>query len=251
MADYIVTDTDMKSVADAIRKKTGSKLTMNFPTDFVSNIKNIPSATKPYTEETYDNNGNLLTVKTHGNTDIRQNAYENCSFLTKIEMDNDTEYIRPKAFYSCTKLATVFLSNSLISIGADAFWGCSSLSYIAFPANLKTIEMRAFSQCTALALFTLPQLLESIGEQAFMSCRSLGGTLRIPPNVKGIDDDAFAYCSGLSAVTFLGKPNSISATAFEDCNGISTINVPWAEGAVAGAPWGATEATVVYNYTGN
>jgi hypothetical protein len=26
--------------------------------------------------------------------------------------------------------------------------------------------------------------------------------------------------------------------------------VPWAEGAVANAPWGATNATINYNYTG-
>lgn len=29
-----------------------------------------------------------------------------------------------------------------------------------------------------------------------------------------------------------------------------TRGVPWAEGAVTNAPWGATNATINYNYTG-
>lgn len=39
----------------------------------------------------------------------------------------------------------------------------------------------------------------------------------------------------------------IVADAFEGCTNLTTINVPWAEGAVANAPWGATNATINYN----
>lgn len=42
----------------------------------------------------------------------------------------------------------------------------------------------------------------------------------------------------------------IAADAFEGCTNLITINVPWVEGAVANAPWGATNATINYNYTG-
>jgi hypothetical protein len=31
---------------------------------------------------------------------------------------------------------------------------------------------------------------------------------------------------------------------------ITTINVPWAQDAVANAPWGATNATINYNHVG-
>lgn len=43
---------------------------------------------------------------------------------------------------------------------------------------------------------------------------------------------------------------SIGGNAFLNCTGLATINVPWAEGEVSGAPWGATKATINYNYTG-
>jgi hypothetical protein len=51
-------------------------------------------------------------------------------------------------------------------------------------------------------------------------------------------------------LTFKGTPTSISTTAFGSCTNLKTINVPWAEGAVAGSPWGATAATINYNYKG-
>ena len=36
--------------------------------------------------------------------------------------------------------------------------------------------------------------------------------------------------------------------AFIGCDNLTTINVPWSEGAVENAPWGATNATINYNY---
>ena len=51
-------------------------------------------------------------------------------------------------------------------------------------------------------------------------------------------------------MTFEGTPTSIASSAFSNCVKLTTINVPWAEGAVANAPWGATNATINYNYTG-
>jgi hypothetical protein len=47
---------------------------------------------------------------------------------------------------------------------------------------------------------------------------------------------------------FLGTPTgTIGASTFQYCEGITDIYVPWSEGAVANAPWGATNATIHYN----
>ena len=51
-----------------------------------------------------------------------------------------------------------------------------------------------------------------------------------------------------SLLTFQGTPETISKTAFRYCDNLTTINDPWAEGAVANAPLGATKATINYNY---
>ena len=72
----------------------------------------------------------------------------------------------------------------------------------------------------------------------------------MPESLLQIDANAFCYCTGLTAITFKSTPNSIANNAFYGCTNIRNINVPWAEGAVANAPWGATNATINYNYTG-
>ena len=72
----------------------------------------------------------------------------------------------------------------------------------------------------------------------------------LPSGITSIDDYAFAGCSSLVSLTFEGTPESISYRAFFGCDNLTTINVPWAEGAVANAPWGATNATIHYGYTG-
>lgn len=67
-----------------------------------------------------------------------------------------------------------------------------------------------------------------------------------------LSDKAFDACTGLQEVTFEPSArhiNSIDSTAFSGCNNLTAINVPWSEGEVANAPWGAVNATINYNYT--
>lgn len=43
MANYITTDTELTSVANAIRTKGGTSSSLTYPNGFVSAIENIPS----------------------------------------------------------------------------------------------------------------------------------------------------------------------------------------------------------------
>ena len=96
---------------------------------------------------------------------------------------------------------------------------------------------------------TLPSDLTKIGNYAFDGCTNLALT-SLPSGVIRIESYAFSVCTGLTSMTFQGKPTTIASSAFGNCLNLTTINVPWAEGAVTGAPWGATNATINYNYTG-
>lgn len=99
-----------------------------------------------------------------------------------------------------------------------------------------------------MATPTLPKDLTKIGAQVFTAYTTLT-SLTIPSGVTSIGDYAFNSCSNLAAVTFEGTPSIISSTAFYSCSNLRTINVPWSSDAVAGAPWGASSATINYNYT--
>ena len=96
---------------------------------------------------------------------------------------------------------------------------------------------------------TLPGDLTNIGLYVFYNCFELALT-SLPAGITSIGKNAFFTCTGLTSITFEGTPSSIASNAFSNCTNLTTINVPWAEGAVANAPWGATKATINYNYTG-
>lgn len=141
------------------------------------------------------------------------------------------------------------LPGDLTTIGYSAFSGCPKLALTSLPPGITNIGSYVFQSCPKLALTSLPHGITRIGYYAFNGCRNLAIT-SIPPGITDIGFGVFANCTGLTSITFEGNPNTIHPSAFNGCSNLTTINVPWAEGAVANAPWGATNATINYNYTG-
>lgn len=112
------------------------------------------------------------------------------------------------------------------SIGSSAFNACGLLKTIKFHDGVTVIKSYAFNACSNLKLEEIPAGVTEIQASAFVLCRSI------------------------TNITFKGTPSKIDAEAFRNCVNLVTFNVPWAEGEVANAPWGATAATINYNYTG-
>ena len=182
-------------------------------------------ATEPYIEETYDADGNLIDAKMYGYTKIRNWAFSNCPSLAHVSFSEGITSIGDGAFGSCSSLALTSLPDGVTNIGSSAFSGCLDLALTSLPEGLTSINAETFAFCTNLALTSLPEDLRSIGEGAFYGCTSL------------------------TSITFKGTPTTIDSTAFSGCTNLTDIKVPWSEGAVSGAPWGATNATITYNYT--
>ncbi len=110
------------------------------------------------------------------------------------------------------------------------------------------IRPSVFSVCQNLAQVSFSEGVTSIGVEAFYGCTSLALT-SLPAGVTSIGIEAFSDCTSLTSITFKGTPTTINSSAFSGCTNLTDIKVPWAEGAVSGAPWGATNATITYNYT--
>lgn len=182
-------------------------------------------ATEPYIEETYDADGNLIDAKMYGYTKVR-------------------DYL----FAYCSNLAHVSLPESLTSIGGSAFRHCTNFAPTSLPEGLTSIGESAFAYCSSLALTSLPEGLTSISNSAFGGCSSLALTV-FPEGLMSIGSGAFSECTSLTSITFKGTPTLIDSATFFDCINLTDIKVPWAEGAVSGAPWSATNATITYNYT--
>lgn len=182
--------------------------------------------TEPYIEETYDDiNVNLIRAVMHGYSVVRNYAFFNCNMLASVSLPDGILLISHHAFENCTNLALTALPNTTRTIGYYAFHNCTSLAITELPSELLAIHGNAFHNCTSLAITSLPSGLNFIQEAGF----------------KG--------CTNLTSIVFGGTPQYIEPDAFDGCTNLTDIKVPWAEGAVEGAPWGATNATITYNYT--
>ena len=117
------------------------------------------------------------------------------------------------------------LPDSVEKVGESAFYSSyvRNMNITKLPANLITLKNYCF-RSIQFEFSVIPAGVESIGSQAFYF------------NLK------------LKEITFRGTPTSIDTNAFAQCGNLLTINVPWAEGEVKNAPWGATNATINYNY---
>ena len=151
--------------------------------------------------------------------------------------------------YNSSQQLTAAVLHGHSNIRNYAFYYCSGLTSVTIPNNVTSIGHYAFYYCSSLTSITIPNNVTSIGNYAFCRCSRLTSVI-IPNNVTSIGNYAFKSCSSLTSVTFKGTPSSISSSAFSSCSALNTINVPWAEGTVSDAPWGATNATINYNYTG-
>ena len=225
VVDSSALDNGLTQIANKIREK-GATGALTFPSGFVSAIEGLSGggATEPYIEETYDSYGHLTAAVMHGHTKVRKWCFF-MSNLVSIQLPPTVTSIEEGAFNNSLSLQSIQLPDAITEIGDNAFTLCQNLATIQFPSSLITIGTSAFDSC----VFT---------------------SLQLPAGLQTIKARAFNRNPVLTTVTFQGTPTSIVSTAFGLCSKLTTINVPWAEGAVAGAPWGATNATIHYSVSG-
>lgn len=184
-----------------------------------------------------------------GVTFVGRAAFSLCYGLKSATLPDGIINMNDECFMSCTHLTSITIPDSVTHIGAYAFKSCTSLTSIAIPGSVTTIDQQAFRSCTSLTSITIPGSVTTISWGLCHTCSNLS-SVTIQDGVTKVKDSAFQSCTSLHTVTFEGTPQSISTTTFNGCSQAFAINVPWVEGAVSGAPWGATNATINYNYTG-
>ena len=138
---------------------------------------------------------------------------------------NLSEISTPYAFCQ-SRFNTVRFPNATEISGNYAFQS-GTMKYIDLP-NCEYIN-NAFYGCASI--------IASVGET---------NTLKLP-KIKRLGDYAFYGCKATNVYFYQTDIISISYRAFHNDTSIQNIYVPWSEGVVANAPWGATNATVHYD----
>lgn len=130
---------------------------------------------------------------------IADNAFKDCSKLSKIDIPKSVKRIGNTAFENCVSLSNINLPNSLISIGYGAFINCDTLKEITIPNSLTSINNYLFSNCDLLENIKIPNSINYIGKEAFANCDNLK-EIYIPNNVDYIEENAFESCDNLKNI---------------------------------------------------
>ena len=128
------------------------------------------------------------------------------------------QYFSGYAF--CNSAITAADCPNILQISNEAFNGCAQLARVSFPAAT-TWGGRAFTSCDLLTEIWLPV------------CSTYGSMV--------------AYYSHLATIKIGHASPRMESNTFYGASYLRHIYVPWSEGAVSGAPWGATNATIHYN----
>ena len=217
---------------------------------FAGNTQTIASAMEE-TDQTFD--ANLGTVHILDGGDSYQRGYDDghASGYASGHGDGWNDGLiagaEPMRKYYNGETDAVELPDGVTFLRGSAFRN-HTLTSISGLDSVTTVDGYAFADCKSLTGISLPNATR-LNARAFYGCTSLASVYM--PKVTRILNQVFYNCTALTEVTFQSTPTSIDSTAFSGCTNLVTINVPWAEGTVAGedTKWGATNATVNYNYT--
>ncbi len=141
------------------------------------------------------------------------------STLRTVTITNESVIARA-AFQNCSMLTKIDLNDKIIQVGVNSFANCSKIEEINLP-NISIIPSSLFSDCISLRKFTINSSVDTIGEEAFQGCSALSminsetpGTFIIPKTVTWIGKGVFNGCSLIKSITlpFVGsqKGNSDS-----------------------------------------
>ena len=134
----------------------------------------------------------------------------------------------------------------------QGFYSCSSLQSITIPNSVTSLGGSCFNDCSSLQSITIPNSVTSLGDDCFNSCSNLSEvTFEEDCQITKIPYGCFSYCSSLESITIPSSVETIDSYCFGSSwspnTSLTTIYVNKPQDSIAGAPWGATNATVIWN----
>ena len=148
MSEYLIQDTTLTGIADAIREKTGGTVPVPV-SDMAAQIAGISTGGGGDIDALIDR---TITEISSNITSIGSNVFYECSELTTADFPVATS-IGNYAFYICSALTTADFP-VVTDIGSNAFYECSELTTADFPL-VTSIASNAFRYCSKLTVFIL------------------------------------------------------------------------------------------------
>lgn len=159
----------------------------------------VPETVRKLLPGAFRNQKEIHMVRITGNTAvIGESAFEGCTGLEKLTLEDGVRSICPSAFAGCVRLKEVLAPDSVAGIQDGAFRGCVCLEKVRLPKGLRYMDRGIFEGCSALT------------------------SIRIPAEVKVVSAGVFKNCTSLREVVFEGEETKCYQEAFEGCYQLST-----------------------------
>ena len=184
----------------------------------------------------------------YGVKKLRAHCFRTCSNLVSIEIPNSVKSLGSYCFSDCSALSEITIPDSVTSIDSACFSSCIGLKSISIPKLISVLSSSCFSGCQSLQSIEIPNSVVSIEQYCFRDCKSLQSIV-IPDSVISLKYACFYDCYGLQTVEIPNSVTSIDLTSFQRCTNLKTIYVDKPTDSIAGAPWGAPNATVIWSDT--
>lgn len=160
MVDYFTNDTELTSIADAIRYIKGTSTSLSYPFGYINAINGMYGFGTDYKLITgvtplvsinstkFKGNTSLYWISCRYVSSVAGSAFAGCTSLYSVLFAKCT-YFGTRAFSGCTSLQSVYALN-LSQISTYTFAGCNKLGpYIDF-INIIAVPAYAFVNCTSI-----------------------------------------------------------------------------------------------------
>ena len=254
MAEYLVQDTSLTAVADAIRSKGGTSEALAFPAGFVFAIAAIEAGgsggdgevtppttptdgkTRVYIHLEYGRTSPMLGVCPKGTVTVDWGDGTEPDTMTGASTTavkwTTHEYTAPGDYViALTVEGTMGFygdgnSNQYSGIlryasGADTRNRAyqNAVQKVEIGEGVTSISSYAFFNCYSIASITIPEGVTSIGNNAFQGCPSLA-SITIQEGVTSIGGYTLHNCYSLASITIPESVTSIGNGVFSNCYGI-------------------------------
>ena len=239
MANYVVSDTSLGSVADAIRTKGGTSAPLEYPQGFIDAIDAISGGGDEPVPD--DGKTRIWIHIADGTPDNRLTFYLR---FTASEANNTTvdwgdgvsetlgsttaTNYSHKYAQGGDYIIVMTVNSGTISFDEAtnyAIYGSSSVSNkyqqpriekMIAGENIVGDFTNTFYECSGIVSVKLPDTITEIGQNAFYDCRNLM-FINIPSTVTTISAYAFSICKGLMFITIPENVTNIGKYAFNNC----------------------------------
>ena len=207
--------------------------------------------------------------------EIKEGAFYNCSELVDAAIPGLVDEIGSSAFKGCTKLKTT-IPQTVKTFGNNSFYGCAGIEGDLTITNGANVGGSAFQNCTSIESVVIGEN-STVGGNAFQSCTGLkSAVLRSGCTPAANAYRMFSGCTSLERAVLEEGCTQTVGYMFADCTSLREVYLPstmgqpginpspftgnnsgadlhiycaFGQNDATGAPWGATNATIVYNYT--